>query len=90
MKSLLDQFNRYNSRAILSLSIVYLSVLTNWYWLWGLLLLLWVAGDLVTRQTWLSEVITRRENPVLYFLILFTWLVFGFYFVLYPFAYLLR
>lgn len=86
-RRLIELFFRYRGRAIFSLVLIYLSVLTGWYWLWGVLLLYWVANDLLFEQTWLSEVITRRSNPLLYHLILFTWLVFGFYLTLYPFIY---
>ena len=87
MRKLVNLFFRYRGRAILSLALIYLSIVTGWYWLWGVLLLYWVANDMYFEQTWLSEVITRRANPVIYHLILFTWLVFGFYLILYPFIY---
>ena len=87
MTKLIERFARHRGRAILSLVLIYLSAFTGWYWLWGLLLLWWVANDMRVEQTWLSEVITRREDPIIYHLILFTWLVFGFYLVLYPILY---
>lgn len=90
MKNLAISFIERRGRATLSLFLIYLSVWTQWYWLWGVLILLWALNDMIVGQTWLSETIARRQNPVLYYLILATWLVFGFYFALYPFAYLLR
>ena len=38
-------------RAILSLAMIYLSIFTGWYWLWGMLLLFWAYDDLVSGQS---------------------------------------
>ncbi len=76
--------------AIISLGVIYLSVFTGWYWLWGLLLLYWAAFDLIYEQCWLTETIEKHHNPVLYYLIVLTWLTLGFYFLISPFIYLLR
>ncbi len=87
MRHLLQQIIKHKGRAIGSLLLILLSVLTGWYWVWGLLLLLWSTNDLITGQTWLSEPVTRRDNPFLFSAIIFTWLTFGFYLLLYPFLY---
>ncbi|MEM7563393.1 MAG: hypothetical protein AAF353_10140 [Pseudomonadota bacterium] len=87
MKTILQTFIHRKGRAIGSLILIILSTITGWYWLWGLLLLLWSANDLLTGHTWLSEPVTRRESPIIYSAILFIWLAFGFYFLLYPILY---
>ena len=84
MSVLLQNFARYRIRAILSLILIYVSIITEWNWLWGLLLLAWVVTDLRSGETWLSESVSRQHNPVLYFLIVLTWLLLGGYLVLQP------
>lgn len=76
-------------RAILSLVLVYASIFTGWYWLWGVLLLFWVYGDLVSGQCWLSEILDRRNDPILYYLVVMTWVFLGLYLVAEPFFHLL-
>ena len=90
MANLIQALNARKARAIVSLILIYVSAAMNWFWLWGVLLLLWAIGDLITEQTWLSESIAKRSNPVFFYAIVITWLVFGFYLIASPFAYLLR
>ena len=71
-------------RALLSLCLIYLATLMDWYWLWGALILFWATIDLLNDQVWLSEIVTRRANPVIFYMILFTWFLFGFYLLLIP------
>ena len=87
---LLRAFIACRGRAIASLLLIYLASFTGWYWLWGVLLLIWAFSDMLNGETWLSEIITRRHSTLLFYLIQFTWFTFGFYLVLYPFIYLLR
>ena len=90
MMQFVRQLNTLKVPAILSLLLIYIAVWKNWYWLWGILLLGWALGDLYRQQTWLSQTITRQSNPFLFYSIVVTWLVFGFYLVTSPFIYLLR
>ena len=87
MRLLLQKFINGKGRAIGSLALIFLSMATGWYWIWGLLLLLWAINDLIVGSTWLSEPVSRQADPILFHLILLTWLTFGFYFLLYPFLY---
>ena len=73
-----------NPKALLSLLIIYMSVFTGWYWLWGVLLLLWAFQELSSGQVWLSETVFKSVNPVLYYVIVTTWVALGFYLVLSP------
>ncbi|MEM7209255.1 MAG: hypothetical protein AAF434_15640 [Pseudomonadota bacterium] len=68
-------------RAIGSLIVIAISTAMNWYWLWGLLLLLWAVNDFITSQTWLSETISKRSNPILFHIIVLMWAAFGVYFI---------
>jgi len=83
MKALIHKLADSKWRAILTLGFIYLSIFTYW-WLWGLLLIIWGVVDLRTGETWLSEPVVRSENPILFHLIVMTWLVFGFYIITIP------
>ncbi len=62
-------------RTVLGLVLLYLAILLNWQWMWGVLLLYWVIPDCSSGVTYFLEPISRRENPLLYWLIVGTWFV---------------
>ena len=90
MNTLLQAFIARKGRALASLLLIFVAVIFNAYWLWGLLLLFWAVNDLVRGHTWLTEDVARLQDPILFYLIVITWLIFGFYLSFSPFAYLLR
>lgn len=65
--------------AWLSLITVYVAIWNEWHWLWGILLLSWGMTNLLQEQTWISESVNLQKNPVLYHLIIITWLISAFY-----------
>ena len=67
-------------QAKLSFVLIIVTLVTSWYWLWGLLMIFWAFMDLIQQQTWLSEPIVKDDAPVLFYLILVTWLGTGLYF----------
>ena len=62
-------------RSLVGLVVVYLAVLFEANWLWGVLFLFWVIPDLKSGTTYFIEPLSRRENPVLYWAIVLTWLI---------------
>jgi len=76
-------------RAILTLGFIYITMITHW-WLWGLLLIFWGVKDLISNETWLTEPVMKSREPLLFYLIVATWLVFGFYIISTPIIHLLR
>jgi len=58
---------------ILALGIVYMAVVFNIEWMWGLLFLLWLSKDIRSGQTYLVEPVYRATNPILYWVILLSW-----------------
>lgn len=64
-------------RTILALMIVYIAALLNWQWIWGIFLLIWIVPDFFTGTTYFVEPIDRKNHPILYWLILITWLAFS-------------
>jgi len=61
-------------RAILGLLIVAIAVLTEANWVWGILFLIWVVPDVRRGSTHFLEYVERSKNPVVYWLIIATWL----------------
>ncbi|MEM9419721.1 MAG: VOC family protein [Planctomycetota bacterium] len=71
-------------RTILGLILVYLAVLTETSWVWGVLFLIWVLPDLKTGVTHFIEPVPRRGHPVLYWTIVITWILMSGYMLLEP------
>jgi len=68
-------------RAISGLTIVFLAVAFNQNWLWGVLFLLWVIPDLKRGVTHFLEVIDRRQNAIIFWLIQITWISLSIYLI---------
>ena len=66
-------------KAILGLSLVLVSVVFNWAWLWGVLFLAWVMPDIKQGRTYLFETVDRQESPLLFWLIISMWIMLSIY-----------
>lgn len=66
-------------RSLVGLVVVYFAIIFEADWLWGALFLIWVIPDLKSGTTYFMERITRRDNPILYWAIMITWLVLSVY-----------
>ncbi|NEO87206.1 MAG: hypothetical protein F6J87_23545 [Spirulina sp. SIO3F2] len=64
-------------RTIIGLILMYIAVLLNWYWFWGLLSLYLVLPSLYFGVTYFVEPIARQENPILFWIISITWIAFS-------------
>lgn len=60
-----------------ALIFILLIMITEKYWLFGFLFLVWVILDLKNRQTFLLEIVQRNNNPILYWTIVLTWFIFA-------------
>jgi len=69
-------------RSILGLILVYMAMWYNWQWIWGVLFLLWVIPDIFSGVTYFIEPIARKEHPILYWLILSSWILMSIYTIL--------
>jgi len=61
-------------RPITTLFLMILSLLTSWYWIFGLIFLWWTVRDILSGTTFLTEVVYRYKNPILYWVVILTWL----------------
>lgn len=77
--------NNFKGRTIVGLIMVYVAIFMNWQWLWGILFLLWVLPDLWTGITYFMEPIEKKSNPMLYWIIIGSWLWMSAYTIASPF-----
>lgn len=73
-------------RTILGLILLYTAVLLNWEWVWGVLFLIWVIPDLFSGITYFIEPVEKKENPILYWIIVMSWLWMSIYILATPFV----
>lgn len=60
---------------ILALILIYLAVLLEWNWVWGVLFIFWTIPSLYSGEVHLVQSVTKKDHPVLYWLIILTWIV---------------
>lgn len=75
-------FNRLKPLTFLAFIIIYIAVLFDLQWVWGLLFLLWLIRDVRFGQAHLVEPIDRAKNPIWYWLIILTWFWMSIYLLL--------
>ncbi len=68
-------------RALIGLVIVFLSLVMNWQWLWGVLFIFWVIPDLMSGYTHFMEPVERKANPFIYWTIILTWIGLSIYMI---------
>ncbi len=66
-------------RSIVGLLIIYLAMWFNWQWIWGVLFMFWVIPDMLSGVTYFIEPIEKRSDPVLYWVIIITWIIMSLY-----------
>ena len=66
-------------RTIIAIVLMYVAIIMYWEWVWGILFLIWVIPDLFRGVTYFIEPIAKDENPVLYWIIVLTWLLMSVY-----------
>ena len=76
---------RVRWKSILALGLIGAGVWFEWYWIWGILALIWGITDLKNRHTYLLEDIPRDQAPVLYWVVVLMWLSLGIWGILIPF-----
>jgi len=77
----MDKVKSTKWRSILGLIFIYLAVWFNWQWAWGVLFLLWVVPDLLSGVTYFMEPISKKENPILFWIIILSWILMSVYLI---------
>lgn len=49
--------------------------IADWQWFWGIIFLFWILPDIRNRITYFIEPVERDVNPILYWVIVSTWIV---------------
>lgn len=65
------------AKSKLALIFIIVVLISQKYWLFGFLFLIWAILDIKNRQTYLMEIVQRNSNPILYWIIVFMWFVFA-------------
>ena len=71
--------SKFKWRTILGLIFLYIAMWFDLQWAWGLLFLLWVIPDIMTGITYFMEPIDKDENPILYWIIILSWILMSLY-----------
>ena len=66
-------------RTILGLIFMYIAIWFNWQWAWGILFLLWVIPDIFSGITYFMEPVEKKESPILYWVIIISWILMSVY-----------
>ena len=61
----------------IALLVVWLAVLVNQPWIFGLLFLAWAIYDIATGESSFVQTVTRKAHPVAFWLVVVTWLAFA-------------
>lgn len=64
-------------KALLGLILIGTSFLTGMYWIWGIFFAAWVIMDLKSGFTHLLEPVSKKENSILYWVIVLMWAALG-------------
>ena len=67
-----------------ALATIWCAALLDQVWIFSLLLIAWVIFDLRTGESLFIQRITRREQPVTYWIILLSWIAFAGLWLVYP------
>lgn len=59
---------------LFALLLIYLAVFFEWNWIWGVLFLFWVIPSFYSGEVHLVQAVTKKEDPILYWFILLTWI----------------
>lgn len=71
--------NNLKWRTIIALILMYIAIFMNWEWAWGVLFLFWVIPDLFSGVTYFIEPIGKKESPILYWVIIVSWILMAIY-----------
>ncbi|MEM6800407.1 MAG: hypothetical protein AAF696_03330 [Bacteroidota bacterium] len=75
----------YKLKSVIGLVLLYTAILMDMNWIWGILFLLWLVPDLFSGITYFLEPVSKSEQPLLYWTIMFSWFWMAIYMLLIPF-----
>jgi len=72
-------------KTIIGLIIIYLATIFDWTWMWGLLFWYWAIPGLFSGETYFMERVGRKEEPILFWVIMVSWVLIGGFFMVVAF-----
>ena len=79
---------RFKWKTILALILVCAAILLEQNWLWGVLFLFWSVLSVRSGETFFVERLSRRRDPVLYWLVVAIWIGLSLYLIIADFGFL--
>ena len=70
---------------LVAMAVLLVVTFAEWYWVWGLLFLIWSLSAFVMRQVFVIQTIRQDEHPFIFWLISITWVVLAVLVVSYEF-----
>lgn len=68
-------------QTIIMLLAMYIAVIFNWQWIWGLLFIFWGGQGIISGSTYLITPIYKNENQRLFWITIISWILIGLYFI---------
>ncbi len=68
-------------KTVLALLIIYVAVVFNWYWIWGLLFIYWAIHGITSGTAYLIDPIDKKESTGLFWVVILSWVLIGIYFL---------
>lgn len=73
-------------KTLVGLLVIFSAVVLEQNWVWGVLFILWTVPAIRSGETDFVEPISRRRHPILYWLIVLTWIGLSLYLIAYDFG----
>lgn len=54
---------------------IWVATLMNWMWIWAIVFLTWAINDIIIGSTNFIEYVDKKENPVLFWIIITSWIL---------------
>ena len=70
----------------IALAALWLMTLAGQYWVYAVLFLAWAVYDLATGESHFIQSVTRRHEPVTYWLVVSTWILLTVLWLIYPYG----
>ena len=83
--TLIDKLVAYKWRTWIAFVLMWVGILMSWDWIYAALLGFWTVNGIVTRQTYLIEIIEQDERPTLFWLLTISYGVFTLWLIATPF-----
>lgn len=78
-----DDTGAFKWKTVLGLAVIWIAVVLEFNWVWGVLFIMWTIPAFRTGQTFFVEPLRRSENALLFWFVVGTWIVLSLYLILF-------